>query len=145
MAAAGLASVSEVRKAMKNQILACVAAAIVALSATTLVPAARVIATGEVRGTVSDPSGAVVPGAIVTLTGNGRVQSTVTDPAGIYEVGRLSPGRYSVSVQAPGFARFTEQGLVVARGQESEADATLAIHQATQVVTVTASGTSHGN
>jgi hypothetical protein len=130
---------------MRNQILACLAAAIVALSATTFIPAARVMTTGEVRGTVSDPSGAVVPGAIVTLTGNGRAQSTVTDFVGTYEVDHLSPGRYSVSVQAPGFSRFTEQGLVVERGQESEADATLAIRQATQVVTVTASRTSHGN
>jgi hypothetical protein len=134
---------------MKNQMLACLTAAIVALSATTFIPAARVITAGEVRGTVSDPSGAVVPGAIVTLTGhdtgNRRAQSIITDPAGTYEVDHLAPGRYSVSVQAPGFSRFTEEGLVVEPGQESEADATLAIRQATQAVTVTASRTAHGN
>jgi hypothetical protein len=123
---------------MKNRTLACLVAIIIAIAATSLLPTAPVNA-GEIGGTVTDPSGGVVPGATVTLTGNGLTERTATDQAGSYRVQALSPGHYTVVVTAPGFTEFAEHEVVVARGQRSEADAPLAIREARQVITVTAS------
>lgn len=65
---------------------------------------------GSIAGSITDPSGAVVPGASVTITNvdTGSVKTLKTDSSGFYSVGPLIPGSYQVSVAAPGF-----QGLSV--------------------------------
>jgi hypothetical protein len=62
-------------------------------------------ATGRIAGTVTDPSGAIVPGAtvIVKNTGTGIIRQTTTDKQGYYQVLELPIGRYSVAAEATGF------------------------------------------
>jgi hypothetical protein len=60
---------------------------------------------GSIQGTITDPSGAVVPNATVKITGTetGSVKVLTTDSAGFYAVGPLNPGSYNVAVTASGF------------------------------------------
>src|SRR5690242_12359216 len=79
-----------------------------------LAPAQEV--TGSISGTVVDPSGAVVSGAIVTLTNTDRahVERTVkTDKAGFYTASSLPLGTYSVGVTMKGFKTGTVSNLVL--------------------------------
>src|SRR5262245_39324845 len=72
--------------------------------------------TGSIVGTVSDPSGAVVAGATVTVTNEGTgivAIKTTTDAAGNYVATTLPVGRYSVAVEAPGFKRSVSSGLIL--------------------------------
>ena len=61
--------------------------------------------TGGIQGTVKDPTGAVVPGAKITLTSPSLMGSKVlvTDTSGYYHFANLPPGTYSVAVSATGF------------------------------------------
>jgi hypothetical protein len=62
-------------------------------------------ATGTIRGTVSDPSGALVPQAAVTLSNaTGLSREIKSSGAGTFEMTRVVPGRYSLSINAKGFA-----------------------------------------
>ncbi|MGH9718306.1 MAG: TonB-dependent receptor [Candidatus Acidiferrales bacterium] len=63
------------------------------------------ISTGSIQGTVTDPEGAVVSGAKVTITSQatGRTIQTSTDGSGLYNSGSLAPGRYMVHVEDSGF------------------------------------------
>lgn len=123
---------------MMKRLLIYFAAAVFALVAVTLT-SKQPARTGSVRGTVTDPSGGVVPGAAVTLMGTGGSNTILTDTSGKYQLAGLTPGHYSVVVRAQGFQRFEDPSLVVAPGQISEADAPLALGQASQAITVTAS------
>ncbi len=60
--------------------------------------------TGTVRGTMTDDSGAVIPAANVTLTGNGVTKTAQTQADGTYMFQGLAPGQYTVKVAFPGFA-----------------------------------------
>jgi uncharacterized surface anchored protein len=61
--------------------------------------------TGAIQGTVTDPSGAVVPGAKVTITnrGNGQTIQLTSNSSGLYNAGALIPGEYQVRVEAQSF------------------------------------------
>ncbi|MEZ5418816.1 MAG: TonB-dependent receptor [Vicinamibacterales bacterium] len=64
------------------------------------------VQTGSIAGTVSDTSGAVLPGVTVTLTGErliGGAQTTVSDSGGAYRFDRLVPGAYNVKFELQGF------------------------------------------
>ena len=76
-------------------------------------PAVAQDATGRIAGTVTDPSGATVPAATVTVTntGTGIAHQATTDKQGYYQVLELPIGRYSVAAEAAGFSRK----VVVAR------------------------------
>ncbi|MGB9104052.1 MAG: carboxypeptidase-like regulatory domain-containing protein, partial [Terriglobales bacterium] len=70
--------------------------------------------TGSIAGTVTDPSGAVVPNAKVTITDtdkNAVVRTLSTGGSGEFSAPGLPIGRYSVTVQAPGFQKYVETGL----------------------------------
>ena len=92
---------------------------------------------GDIAGTVTDPTGAAIPGAVVTVTsaGTGVVHSVKTGPAGDYRVGLLQPGEYTVQVAASGF-RTTQQSVAVAIGQTVTVDMSLAVAQGVQTVQV---------
>ena len=62
-----------------------------------------------------DPSGAVVPGASVTLTQGTTVLSVQSGNDGVYLFKAVPPGSYTITVQVSGFATFTKEGIVVAR------------------------------
>ena len=62
--------------------------------------------TGQITGKVTDPNGAVVPGAAVTLSSaeTGTQRTTTTNDEGVYAITNLQPGVYEISVQAANFA-----------------------------------------
>ncbi len=79
---------------------------------------AQVAGTGTIQGTVSDPTGAFIPKADVTLTEQStQVSRTIhTDDSGEYVFPNIKPGTYAVSVTAPGFAGFTQKNNVLEVG-----------------------------
>jgi len=84
-------------------------------------------ASGRLRGQITDPTGAVIPGASITVkNSSGLVVSATSDGAGSYDVKNLAPGKYTVSVTAKGFAP-TKQEIEVVAGQEKKADIALEI------------------
>src|SRR5437763_12736786 len=66
---------------------------------------AQTASTGALTGTITDPSGAVVPNATVTATNldTGQARTAKTGSDGIYKIGLLSPGNYRVKLEASGF------------------------------------------
>ncbi len=95
-------------------------------------------ATG-VSGVVTDQSGAVIPGAVVTLTGAAGTKTTTSGANGHYVVSGLTPGSYKLKVTAPNFAPF-ETDLTLVRGQSVEIPAGLLPPSAVENVNVTAGG-----
>src|SRR5215831_11246068 len=96
------------------------------------------ISTGSIQGTVTDPNGAVVAGATVTITNkaNGQVTKLNSNSVGSYATGALQPGDYNVRIENKGFRtevlQVTVQVGVVALG-----NAKLAVGEATEVMEVT--------
>jgi hypothetical protein len=75
-------------------------------------------ATGAVRGLVTDPSGAVVAQAKVSVIApNGQALTAATDSRGNYEVKGLRAGNYTVTAVAPGFSPFAQQDVSLVAGQ----------------------------
>lgn len=83
--------------------------------------------TATVTGTVTDPTGAVVPGATVTVISKetGTTRSVTTDNEGRYTVPFLQPGVYDISVEGAGFARQTRQNIRLEVAQKATIDFTL--------------------
>jgi hypothetical protein len=97
--------------------------------------------TGQIVGTVKDPSGAVIPGVTVTVTSldQGFSRSVSSTSAGVYRVTNLLPGHYEVSINQPGFAPF-KQKVQVTVGSANTVDALLAVKGAGTTVEVIAEG-----
>ncbi|HEX5483767.1 MAG TPA: TonB-dependent receptor [Terriglobia bacterium] len=93
---------------------------------------------GTITGYVTDPSGAGIPGAAVTVTGTQTGVSTrkKTDASGLYVVTNLIPGTYSVSVVATGFRTFVRQNVVLSVDATVTVNATMQLGQVSQQVTV---------
>lgn len=70
------------------------------------------------RGGVTDPSGAVIPGAVITLKGPGVQTSTKTDGSGNYEIKGLQPGKYTVSVAAKGFSVVVREAEITTEANQ---------------------------
>src|SRR5215469_8801830 len=99
---------------------------------------AQSITSGDVTGTITDPSGAGVPNAAVTLTNTNTntTQNTTTNPQGTYRFAFVLPGTYSVTVKAAGFQSQQKARIVVTAGQPAAADIQLQLAAATQTVEV---------
>ncbi|MGH9454294.1 MAG: TonB-dependent receptor domain-containing protein, partial [Terriglobia bacterium] len=91
------------------------------------------------RGTVTDPSGAVIPGARVTATDIlTRVStSALTDDKGRYIFQKLMPAPYAITVTAQGFKTLVRRGVVLRVGQQTGLDFKLEVGSVTQTVSVT--------
>lgn len=109
-----------------------------ALSSTALAQAISVNG-GSIGGTITDPSGAAVSNAAVTITGTdtGFKRELVTDKAGFYTVGPLNPGNYTVSVTAPGF-QTTTVSTVIRTGTATPGSFKLAIGSSSTEISVEA-------
>ncbi len=93
---------------------------------------------GAIHGQVTDPSGAVVAGASVIVTGaDGSVASATTSQQGGFDVKGLAAGQYKVEIFAKGFSPFTQAAVVVTAGQVQTVTAALEIEVQQQQVTVT--------
>jgi hypothetical protein len=102
-------------------------------------PLAAQETTGTIAGTVTDPSGAVIPGVTVTVTNKdtGVALKATTNSAGIYLVRELPPGRYSATFEAPGFRRGEVPNIIVLVGRRAQVDVRMevgAVEQSVQVV-----------
>ncbi len=97
---------------------------------------------GRIKGTASDPSGAVVAGAKITATNiaTGVTFQTVTGSDGVYLFPQLPVGTYSVSANASGFKRYDATGIMLNIDQEYVQDIHFAVGAASDVVQVNASG-----
>jgi hypothetical protein len=92
-------------------------------------------------GTISDPSGAAVPNAKVTITNvdNNFVRTTVTGPTGSYTAPDLQIGHYAIKVEAEGFKTASMSGITLNVGTVSRQDIALELGQKVDSVTVEAS------
>jgi hypothetical protein len=99
---------------------------------------AQTISTGELAGTVTDPSGAVVPNAPVQLKSldEGSVTNAKSSADGYYKFAYLKPGNYSVIVSATGF-QASEKKVVVALGASASLNFQLALGSSSTTVEVT--------
>jgi hypothetical protein len=99
--------------------------------------------TGSISGLVTDSSGAVIPGAQVTVVNLGtNVRSNATtDTSGNYTVPLLPRGDYRVEVTAGGFRRFVREGIVLQVQQSARVDVQLTVGELVESVVVTADAT----
>ncbi|MBV9500567.1 MAG: TonB-dependent receptor [Acidobacteriaceae bacterium] len=95
---------------------------------------------GSLVGTVTDPSGAVVPNATVVATdvGTAQTRQDTTDPSGRYNIVNLQPGTYTVTVSAAGFRKLEQTNITITPNTVSRSDVRLEVGQATEQVTVSA-------
>src|SRR5580700_6114038 len=97
---------------------------------------AQSTALGSLRGQVSDPSGAAIPGASVIMTPAAGAPIVVqSNPQGAYEFKTLPPGKYSLTVAGAGFAMYQNDNVVVA-DQPLRLNVTMAIEVETQKIQV---------
>jgi len=91
-----------------------------------------------VNGTVTDPSGAVIPNVSVTIsnTATNQQRSSVTNSAGVYRFVSLGIGNYTLVASAPHFQRFVKTDIVVTVAQTLEENITLKVGQQSQTVSV---------
>ena len=94
---------------------------------------------GSITGAVTDPSGASISDAQVTLTNMGtaekRTQPTGTD--GLYSFVNLAPGQYRIDIEKQGFKHFTRPSIAVEVQQTARIDAALVVGQVSETVEVT--------
>jgi len=97
-------------------------------------------ANSTVTGTVTDQTGAVVPGAKITLTdpATGTTKTTVSGSSGLYEFAGLNAANYNLKVAAKGFETYTQTGVVVNISQTFRVDAKLTVGAETTDITVNA-------
>lgn len=104
------------------------------------IPAAAQIRSGTITGLVTDPKGAVVVGAEVTVTNTDTraTYTTKTTDTGLFTVPYLTTGTYDVAVTAPGFAKATVTGISLNPSQIARADVKLQVGTTSTVVEVQA-------
>jgi outer membrane receptor protein involved in Fe transport len=112
--------------------------ALLMLGVTNVFPQAE---TGQIVGTVTDPSGAAVPGAKVTVRSiaTGAERSLTTSDVGVFTFPNLLPDVYEVTVEAPGFTTLKQQATVTV-GMKIGLDLKLEVGKAETVVEVQATG-----
>ena len=95
--------------------------------------------TGSITGTVTDPSGAVVAGATVTVrdVDTNAIRAEKTSDAGTYTVTQLPPGHYSVKIDKAGFKIYDQTGITLAIDQVVPVNAQLAVGSEAQNIEVT--------
>jgi hypothetical protein len=96
--------------------------------------------TASLSGTVTDPSGAVVPGASVTLTSKliGVRRVVVSNAAGRYSFSLLPPSTYSLTVKAKGFNAYEQNGITLDAAQSAAQNVALIVGAVSQKVVVNA-------
>src|SRR5713101_6497206 len=109
------------------------------LSLSVSVPVYAQVAGGTIQGRITDPSGAVVPNAQVSIsnvtTNNTRTAATNSD--GLYSAPNLLPGAYSVTVSAPGFANEVAKDITLTVGATQRVNLTMRVGAITEHIEVT--------
>src|SRR5215469_17134687 len=96
-------------------------------------------ATTSLRGTVSDNSGAVIPGAQVLLANalTSFSRSTTTNSQGAYEFVEIPPATYDLTVTANGFAKFQQKGIVLAVATPATLNVSMQLASTSESIEVT--------
>jgi len=94
--------------------------------------------TGSVVGAVTDPSGSVIVGANVTLVNNatGAKMVSPVSPSGEYQFLTVQPGEYTLTIEAQGFKRYTQNPLEVQVALATRRDVQMSVGSATEEITV---------
>jgi Carboxypeptidase regulatory-like domain/TonB dependent receptor-like, beta-barrel len=97
--------------------------------------------TGSISGTVTDPTGAVVAGATITVNNpaTGAERSVESNEQGAFNVAALQPGKYTITVDAKGFKKAVSRDIIVTVTQVAAVTIPLEIGSASETVTVSAS------
>src|SRR5262245_8254132 len=97
-------------------------------------------ANGRITGTITDASGAVIPGVTVEVTNaqTGVAFSTISTETGDYSAPNLPPGSYSISASLSGFKKYNRTGVSLAAAQTVKIDIPLEVGTAGEVVEVSA-------
>ena len=119
------------------RVFLCISVLILSASSAALAQAGR----GGVNGLVTDPTGAIVPGARVTVVNHatGVAQHTVTTAAGLYSYVSLTPGVYVVTASQKGFESVAQDNVTVSVDQVSVVNIALRVGSVSEVVTVSES------
>jgi len=104
---------------------------------------AQAVSTAQIAGTVKDMTGAVLPGAEVTVTqtDTGVSRNAVSDETGSYTLPNLPIGPYKLEVTLPGFRTYVQTGIVLQVNSNPSIHVVLGIGQVTETVEVQASAT----
>ena len=96
--------------------------------------------TGTILGTITDASGAVLPGVTVTVKNvdTSQVRTSVSDAAGRYRLPLLPPGRYEVTAQLSGFQTMVRSGLTLTVGQQAVVDTRMSLGNVSESIVVEA-------
>jgi uncharacterized protein (DUF2141 family) len=99
--------------------------------------------TGSITGTVTDASGAVLPGVTITLSGErliGGPQTQVTDESGTYRFDRLVPGSYHVKFELQGFRTVDRPDVRISAAFVATINGKMEVGSVSETITVTADG-----
>lgn len=112
---------------------------LLSMAAVLIIPAYSQSTNGALHGTVTDSTGALVPGAMVRIRNlqNDQLRTARTDDHGFYAIAALAPGHYSETVSGTGFQTITRPDVEVQVSQDLQLDATLSVGRNTTVVQVT--------
>jgi Carboxypeptidase regulatory-like domain len=131
------------RELFRGAVAAYLLVATIAFLAGSTAATAQTLTTGDVAGSITDPTGAVIPGATVLLAnmGTGTKQTTTTNDSGVYRITFLPPGRYTVTAQAAGLkaevAHITVQvGQVTTLNLTAQVQATQTVVEVNETTTV---------
>lgn len=112
---------------------------LVAIFTLCMPPASAQETTGNIQGTIKDPTGAVVAGATVTATNAQRSFNATTNEGGEYVFNNLQPGMYTVKATGAGFGTITRENVPVELGRTLQVNFDLVVAGTSATVTVTAS------
>jgi hypothetical protein len=123
-----------------NQVLATAIGLVLMLALNGAPAAGQSSTTATLRGNVQDASGAVLPGATVTLTSTGTKtpQTTVTDGRGQYLFAAVFPGTYELKVELSGFKTYERTNISLSPSDTRGLDVRLEVGKQTETITVTA-------
>jgi hypothetical protein len=93
---------------------------------------------GQIGGTITDATGAALPGATITVTGRTGTRTATTSESGIFRIDNLDPGTYNVKVEQTGFRGAVANNVTVFVGRESTLNLKLEPGEITATVDVTA-------
>src|ERR1051326_2323493 len=124
----------------------CIAVAmgtILLISAVSMCLWAQAVSTAQITGSIKDQTGAVLPGAEVTVTQTDTQakRTAVSDEAGSYILANLPIGPYRLEVSLPGFRAYVQSGIVLQVGSNPLIPIVLAVGQVSEQVEVSANAT----
>jgi hypothetical protein len=123
---------------MKSRLRLVLLGVVAFLGSAVLSPLAAQVQSGAIFGKVTDPSGAVVPGALVTLEGPALIRplAAVSTTSGAYRFPVVPVGAYSVRFEAPGFGRLVRESIRIETGFNAEINVQLKVSDLAETATV---------